>query len=93
MALGRAQHPINGLSVLVVDEDEHHTNYLKAMFPQRNLHLTVYNSPITALNFLKDHAQEVDFLLVAVHMQEVSGFQFLNMAIKMHRNIQVISKF
>lgn len=57
------------------------------------LPVTVYMSPIRALNFRKDHAQDVDFLLVAVHMQEVPGFQFHDMAIKMHKNIQVISKY
>ncbi|KAL6631373.1 hypothetical protein ACP70R_028223 [Stipagrostis hirtigluma subsp. patula] len=79
-----------GLSALVVDEDKHHTNYMKYMLPRFNIQVTVYTSPIKALNFLKDHAQDVDFLLVAVNMKEIPGFQFLDIARKMHQNIQVI---
>ncbi|KAL6607007.1 hypothetical protein ACP70R_042660 [Stipagrostis hirtigluma subsp. patula] len=79
-----------GLSALVVDEDKHHTNYLKYMLPRFNIQVTVYTSPIKALNFVKDYAQDVHFLLVAVNMKEMSGFQFLDIARNMHQNIQVI---
>ncbi|CAL5032865.1 unnamed protein product [Urochloa decumbens] len=87
MAPRTTDYPANGLRVLVVEEDKQHVNYLRAVLPQYNFHVTVYTSPIMALNFLKDHAQDVDFLLVAMHMQEISGFQFLEIATKMHRNI------
>ena len=52
----------------------------------------VYTSPREALDFLNDHAQDIDFLLVAVDMEETAGFEFLDMATEMYENIQVISK-
>jgi CheY-like chemotaxis protein len=52
----------------------------------------VYTSPIKELNFLEDHEQDVDFVLVSVHMKEMHGFQFLDMSREMHKNLQVISK-
>ncbi|CAL5017619.1 unnamed protein product [Urochloa decumbens] len=91
MAPRTTECPANGLRVLVVDEDIQHVNYLRAVLPQYNFHVTVYTSPVMALNFLKDHTQDVDFLLVAMHMQEISGFQFLEIATKMHRNIIMMS--
>jgi two-component SAPR family response regulator len=54
--------------------------------------VTLYISSQSALNFIKDHADDVDFVFVAVSMEEMSGFQFLDIARKMHRNIQVICK-
>ncbi|XP_072151391.1 two-component response regulator ORR29 [Setaria viridis] len=52
---------------------------------------TAYTSPIKALDFLEGHAQEVDMALVAVHMEEMHGFQFLDVVREDHKNIQVIS--
>jgi response regulator of citrate/malate metabolism len=52
----------------------------------------VYTSPIKEFNFLEDHEQDVDFVLVSVHMKEMHGFQFLDMSREMHKNLQVISK-
>ena len=52
----------------------------------------VYTSPIKALDFLKHHEQDVDFILVAVHMKEMHGFQFLDISREMHKSLQVISK-
>jgi CheY-like chemotaxis protein len=52
----------------------------------------VYTSPIKTLNFLKDHEQDVDFVLVALHMKEMYGFQFLDISREMQTNLQVISK-
>jgi len=54
--------------------------------------VTVFTNPREALNFLNDHAQDIDFLLVAVDMEETTGFEFLDMATEMYENIQVISK-
>lgn len=34
----------------------------------------VFTSPREALDFLNGHAQDIDFLLVAVDMEEISGF-------------------
>lgn len=54
---------------------------------------TVYTSPMKALNSLKHHdAKDVDFVLVALHMKEMHGFQFLHISREMHKNLQVISK-
>jgi two-component SAPR family response regulator len=53
---------------------------------------TAYTSPIKALEFLEGHAQEVDLALVAVHMEELHGFQFLDIVSDAHKNVQVISK-
>ena len=54
--------------------------------------MTVFTNPREALNFLNDHAQDIDFLLVAVDMEEIPGFEFLDMATEMYENMQVISK-
>lgn len=53
---------------------------------------TAYTSPIKALEFLEGHAQEIDVALVAVHMEEMHGFQFLDIDREAHKIIQVISK-
>ncbi|PUZ46686.1 hypothetical protein GQ55_7G101400 [Panicum hallii var. hallii] len=82
--------PANGLSVIVVDEDKHHANSTRSMLCTLNYHATAYTSPIKALEFLEGHAQEVDLALVAVHMEELHGFQFLDIVRDAHKNVQVI---
>nr|TKW03767.1 hypothetical protein SEVIR_7G064600v2 [Setaria viridis] len=82
--------PTHGFSVIVVDEDKHHANSTRSMLCTLNYHATAYTSPIKALDFLEGHAQEVDMALVAVHMEEMHGFQFLDVVREDHKNIQVI---
>lgn len=53
---------------------------------------TAYTSPIEALEFLEGHAQVVDLALVAVDMELMHGFQFLDIVREDHKNVQVISK-
>ncbi|XP_066365638.1 two-component response regulator ORR29-like [Miscanthus floridulus] len=83
--------PINGLSVIVVDQDKHHANSARTMLCQVNFQATAYTSPIEALHFLEGHAQEVDVAFVALHMEEIHGFQFLDIVREAHKDIQVIS--
>ncbi|TVU13777.1 hypothetical protein EJB05_37204, partial [Eragrostis curvula] len=78
------------LRVLAIDDDKDHVEYMRSILLQFNFYVRVYPSPQSALNFLKDHAEDVDFLLVAVNMEEMSGFQFLDIAAKIHRNIQAL---
>ncbi|KAL6650542.1 hypothetical protein ACP70R_009467 [Stipagrostis hirtigluma subsp. patula] len=77
-------------SVIVVDEDEGHANTTRGTLAKLDFKVMVYRSPIKALNFLKDHEQEVDFVLVAVDMKEMHGFQFLDISRELHINLQVI---
>ncbi|CAO1939119.1 unnamed protein product [Urochloa humidicola] len=82
--------PTTGLSVIVVDEDKHHANSTRSMLCTFNYHAIAYTSPMKAIEFLGDHAHEVDLALVAVHMREMHGYQFLDMIREHHKNIQVI---
>ncbi|CAN6270568.1 unnamed protein product [Urochloa humidicola] len=82
--------PTSGLSVIVVDEDKHHANSTRSMLCTFNYHAIAYTSPMKAIEFLGGHAQEVDLALVAVHMREMHGYQFLDMIREHHKNIQVI---
>ncbi len=52
----------------------------------------MYTSPIKALDFLENHAQDFDLVLAEVHMEELNGFAFLTASRKIHKSIQVISK-
>jgi hypothetical protein len=52
----------------------------------------VYTSSLSTLH-LRIHVEYVDFVFVAMSMGVMSGFQVLDIATKMHRNIQVICKF
>ncbi|TVU13779.1 hypothetical protein EJB05_37205, partial [Eragrostis curvula] len=78
------------LRVLVVDENPCHAEATESTLAKLNFQAKVYTSPIKALDFLKDHEADVDFVLVAVHMREMHGFQFLDISREMHRNLQVI---
>ncbi|OEL16759.1 Two-component response regulator ORR29 [Dichanthelium oligosanthes] len=71
----------DGLRVIVVDEDEHHANSARSMLCAHDYRATAYTSPLQALDLLEGHAQEVDVALVALHMEEMHGFQFLDMLI------------
>ncbi|CAL5034858.1 unnamed protein product [Urochloa decumbens] len=82
--------PTAGLSVIVVDEDKHHANSTRSMLCTFNYHAIAYTSPLKAIDFLEGHALEVDLALVAVHMREMHGYQFLDMVREHHKNIQVI---
>ncbi|KAF8780730.1 hypothetical protein HU200_001337 [Digitaria exilis] len=82
--------PTNGFSVIVVDEDKHHANSARSMLCALNYHATAYTSPIEALEFLEGHAQVVDLALVAVDMELMHGFQFLDIVREDHKNVQVI---
>ncbi|CAN6234670.1 unnamed protein product [Urochloa humidicola] len=79
-----------GLSVIIVDEDKCHAYSTRSMLCTFNYHATAYTSPMKAIDFLEGHAQEVDLALVAVHMREMHGYQFLDMVREHHKNIQVI---
>ncbi|XP_073358654.1 uncharacterized protein [Aegilops tauschii subsp. strangulata] len=83
--------PSDALSVMVIDEDEFHANSAKSMLSELNYYVAVYTSPIEALGILEKKAHDVDFIMAAVDMEELNGFQFLEAAKDMHRNLQVIS--
>uniref|UniRef100_A0A0E0KPA4 Response regulatory domain-containing protein n=1 Tax=Oryza punctata TaxID=4537 RepID=A0A0E0KPA4_ORYPU len=55
------------------------------------LQVTVYTSPIKALDFLENHAQDFDLVLAEVQMEELNGFAFLTASKKIHKSIQVIN--
>nr|XP_045088047.1 two-component response regulator ORR29-like [Aegilops tauschii subsp. strangulata] len=82
--------PSDALSVMVIDEDEFHANSAKSMLSELNYYVAVYTSPIEALGILEKKAHDVDFIMAAVDMEELNGFQFLEAAKDMHRNLQVI---
>ncbi|OQU81477.1 hypothetical protein SORBI_3006G064700 [Sorghum bicolor] len=83
--------PVNGFRVMIIDHDEDNANHTRDMLHQLNFHVEVFTNPREALDFLNDHAQDIDFLLVAVEMEEIPGFEFLERATEMYENIQVIS--
>ncbi|TVU17063.1 hypothetical protein EJB05_33074, partial [Eragrostis curvula] len=83
-------HSCHELRAIVVDENPFHAGATESTLAKLNFQATVYTSPIKALDFLKDHEADVDFVLVAVHMKEMHGFQFLDISREMHRNLQVI---
>ncbi|XBI49783.1 hypothetical protein VPH35_113292 [Triticum aestivum] len=83
--------PSDALSVMVIDEDEFHANSAKSILSELNYYVAVYTSPIEALGILEKKAHDVDFVIAAVDMEELNGFQFLEAAKDMHRNLQVIS--
>ncbi|KAL6851563.1 hypothetical protein ACP4OV_020496 [Aristida adscensionis] len=91
MDQGRKVRPTTGPSVIVIDEDKHHASTTRSMFSKLNFHALVYTSPVKALNFLEGNAQVVDFILVAMDMEEMHGLRFLDTVREMHKNLQVIS--
>ncbi|XP_044415322.1 two-component response regulator ORR29-like [Triticum aestivum] len=88
--------PSYALSVMAIDEDEFHANSAKSMLSELNYYVdlvfpvAVYTSPIEALGILEKKAHDVDFVMAAVDMEELNGFQFLEAAKNKHRNLQVI---
>ncbi|KAM3223969.1 hypothetical protein ACQJBY_057391 [Aegilops geniculata] len=82
--------PSDVLSVMVIDEDEFHANSAKSMLSELNYYVAVYTSPIEALGILEKKAHDVDFVIAAVDMEELNGFQFLEAAKDMHQYLQVI---
>ncbi|KAF2933483.1 two-component response regulator ORR29-like [Oryza sativa Japonica Group] len=78
------------LNVMVIDEDRRHAYSTSSMLTQFNFCVTVYTSPIKALDFLENHAQDFDLVLAEVHMEELNGFAFLTASRKIHKSIQVI---
>ncbi|KAF2933482.1 hypothetical protein DAI22_04g086100 [Oryza sativa Japonica Group] len=79
------------LNVMVIDEDRRHAYSTSSMLTQFNFCVTVYTSPIKALDFLENHAQDFDLVLAEVHMEELNGFAFLTASRKIHKSIQVIN--
>uniref|UniRef100_A0A0D9W3N2 Response regulatory domain-containing protein n=1 Tax=Leersia perrieri TaxID=77586 RepID=A0A0D9W3N2_9ORYZ len=76
---------------MVIDEDECHADSTSCMLSaELNFSVTVFTSPMKALYFLKNHAEGVDLVLVDVHMEEMTGFEFLKVAREIHKSIQVI---
>ncbi|CAN6371988.1 unnamed protein product [Urochloa humidicola] len=60
------------------------------MLTKLEFRVMVYISPLEALNFLRNHDQDVDFCLVAVDMKEMHGFQFLGVSRELHKDFRVI---
>uniref|UniRef100_A0A0D9W3Q0 Response regulatory domain-containing protein n=1 Tax=Leersia perrieri TaxID=77586 RepID=A0A0D9W3Q0_9ORYZ len=76
---------------MVIDEDECHADSTSCMLSaELNFSVTVFTSPMKALYFLKNLAEGVDLVLVDVHMEEMTGFEFLKVAREIHKSIQVI---
>uniref|UniRef100_A0A0E0KPA3 Two-component response regulator ORR29 n=1 Tax=Oryza punctata TaxID=4537 RepID=A0A0E0KPA3_ORYPU len=83
--------PPGRLSALVIDDDQFHADSTSCMLSaELNFSVTVFTSPIKALDFLQNHAEGVDLVLADVHMEEMNGFDFLKAARELHRSIQVI---
>uniref|UniRef100_A0A0D9WE51 Response regulatory domain-containing protein n=1 Tax=Leersia perrieri TaxID=77586 RepID=A0A0D9WE51_9ORYZ len=81
---------VNGVFVMIVDEDSCHAKYARDMLSSLNFHVRVYSSPVSALTFLENNAQDVGFILAAVDMKQLSGFEFLQAAIQKCEDLQVI---
>ncbi|KAB8095308.1 hypothetical protein EE612_023261 [Oryza sativa] len=88
----RVGHSADGVFVMIVDEDKSHANFARGMLSSLNFHVIVYSSPVNALVFLENNAQDVAVVLVAVDMKQLSGFQFLEAARVKRQDLQVISK-
>uniref|UniRef100_A0A0E0DCS2 Two-component response regulator ORR29 n=1 Tax=Oryza meridionalis TaxID=40149 RepID=A0A0E0DCS2_9ORYZ len=83
--------PAGRLSAMVIDEDKCHADSTICMLSaELNFSVTVFTSPIKALDFLQNHAEGVDLVLADVHMEEMNGFDFLKVARELHKSIQVI---
>ncbi|EEC77058.1 hypothetical protein OsI_15444 [Oryza sativa Indica Group] len=83
--------PAGRLSAMVIDEDKCHADSTSYMLSaELNFSVTVFTSPIKALDFLQNHAEGVDLVLADVHMEEMNGFDFLKVARELHKSIQVI---
>uniref|UniRef100_A0A0D9WE84 Response regulatory domain-containing protein n=1 Tax=Leersia perrieri TaxID=77586 RepID=A0A0D9WE84_9ORYZ len=80
----------NGTFIMIIDEDKCHANYARDIVSRHNFHVTVFTSPSDALIFLKNNAKDVAFILAAVDMQQLSGFQFLQAAREKRQDLQVI---
>ncbi|XP_006653287.1 two-component response regulator ORR29-like [Oryza brachyantha] len=89
MAQGVGNSP-DGVFVIIVDEDKCHANYARSLLSSLNFHVIVYTSPVNALLFLENYAQDVAFVLAAVDMNQLSGFQFLEAARGQREDLQVI---
>ncbi|XP_066165888.1 two-component response regulator ORR29 [Oryza sativa Japonica Group] len=77
---------------MVIDEDKCHADSTSYMLSaELNFSVTVFTSPIKALDFLQNHAEGVDLVLADVHMEEMNGFDFLKVARELHKSIQVIN--
>ncbi|CAL5032870.1 unnamed protein product [Urochloa decumbens] len=91
MGTQRTEGPSSAkLSVIVVDEDLCHANTASCMLAKLDFQVMVYTSPVEALKFLQDHGKAIDFALVAMNMEEMHGFQFLEISRESHKNLQVI---
>uniref|UniRef100_A0A0D9ZJA2 Response regulatory domain-containing protein n=1 Tax=Oryza glumipatula TaxID=40148 RepID=A0A0D9ZJA2_9ORYZ len=84
--------PNGRLSAMVIDEDKCHADSTRSMIcTQLNFCVTVFTSPIKALDFLQNQAEGVHLVLADVQMEEMNGFEFLKVARELHKSIQVIS--
>ncbi|XP_052151355.1 two-component response regulator ORR29-like [Oryza glaberrima] len=86
----RVGHSADGVFVMIVDEDKSHANFARGMLSSLNFHVIVYSSPVNALVFLENNAQDVAVVLAAVDMKQLSGFQFLEAARVKRQDLQVI---
>ncbi|EAY93660.1 hypothetical protein OsI_15446 [Oryza sativa Indica Group] len=83
--------PNGTLSAMVIDEDKCHADSTCSMIcTQLNFCVTVFTSPIKALDFLQNQAEGVHLVLADVQMEEMNGFEFLKVARELHKSIQVI---
>uniref|UniRef100_A0A0E0DCS5 Response regulatory domain-containing protein n=1 Tax=Oryza meridionalis TaxID=40149 RepID=A0A0E0DCS5_9ORYZ len=83
--------PTGRLSAMVIDEDKCHVDSTCSMIcTQLNFCVTVFTSPIKALEFLQNQAKGVRLVLADIQMEEMNGFEFLKVARELHKSIQVI---
>ncbi|KAF0893862.1 hypothetical protein E2562_031399 [Oryza meyeriana var. granulata] len=86
----RVGHSADGVFVMIVDEDKCHANSARCMLSSLNFYVIVYSSPVNALIFLENNAEDVALVLAAVDMKQLSGFQFLEAAKGKRKDLQVI---
>ncbi len=68
------------LNTIIIDDEKMSREILKSMInkhPELNL-LNEFDSSISAFGYITKHSEEIDFIFLDIHLQEFTGFDFLN---------------
>lgn len=76
--------------ILVVDDDELVSEYLGALLEAESYHVVVWNEPVAALNYFKEHPDDFDLIITDQVMPGLTGVEISQAILELRPSIPIL---
>lgn len=81
---------VSRCSILVIDDDELVSEYLRALLNAENYNVTVLNEPVVAVKYFKEHADDFDLIITDQVMPGLTGVEVAQAILERRPNIPIL---